>query len=462
MSDETFDVEFEDDILAQCMRDVEYLKNALTIIEGHHFSTEQHTWLYQVIKDTWESSAELTSISIITANARAEFDDLDERSAALELAAKLRRKKPETPRAALNELEKFVRFVKLQTAGEEMARAMERGNLDKAYTTMREVVMRDARPSGFQVTDWMGGFSQRLRDQKFKRDHPDLYPIIPTGFKKLDGIIDGIRQKEFGLVLGATGRGKSIVGVHLGYTAVKKVRDIGVAHFNYEMHHAQVAMRYDARFTMMLHRKFKTYEFTDEEIRAITSRVRKSFAKYNNRLKIISAPVRSATLAQTRRLVDELQSTMEVPIRLIILDSPDHFLPERTYKDKRHEATDIYWGVKGWAESEDISVWGTMQAGKQAAKRIAEAEDASEAYEKSRIADHVLSVNRPESRTRATPKVEVGEDSEDDETAVAVESKSDIELFLSKYRDGESQIRIPLETDLARMMLKDAAEGGKK
>ena len=323
-STEAFDVEFEDDILAQCMRDAEYLKTALTVIEGHHFSTEQHTWLWESIKDTWESAAELTSISIITAAARSEFDDLDERAAALELASKLRKLRPTTPKAALNELSKFVRFVKLQVAGEEMAKMLERGNLDKAYTVMRETVMRDARPVGFAVTDWMGGFAERLRDQKHKRDNPDEYPIIPTGFKKLDGIIEGIRQKEFGLVLGATGRGKSIVGVHLGYTAVKKITNIGVAHFNYEMYHAAVAMRYDARFTMMLHKKFKTFDFTEDEISAISSRLRKSYTKYNNRLKIISAPVRSATLTQSRRLVEELQGTMDVPIRLVILDSPDH------------------------------------------------------------------------------------------------------------------------------------------
>jgi len=117
--------------------------------------------------------------------------------------------------------------------------------------------------------------------------------------------------------------------------------------------------------------------------------------------------------------------------------------------------------VKGWAEEDDISIWGTMQAGKQAAGRIATTEDASEAYEKSRIADTVLSVNRPESKTRATPKVEVGEDREDEGDEIAIATKSDVELFLTKYRDGESQIRIPLETDLARMMLKDAITSGK-
>ena len=83
MSDEAFDVEFEDDILSQCMRDAEYLKTAMATVEGHHFSTEQHTWLWEAIRSTWESSAELASIGIITSQARAEFDDLDERAAAL-------------------------------------------------------------------------------------------------------------------------------------------------------------------------------------------------------------------------------------------------------------------------------------------------------------------------------------------------------------------------------------------
>jgi replicative DNA helicase len=459
VSDFEFDQEFEDEIIAQCLRDPDYMSKAAEVLDDHHFSTEQHAWLYKVCKGTWLDHSERATPRVILSEARSEFSDEDERAAALELATRLIRLRPVSPKAALGALTEFVRFVKLQTAGEEMARKLEKGDIDGAYDSIGKVIRLDARPTGFEVCDFVGGFTERLKMSKLKRDNPDLYPVIKTGLKKIDGIIDGIRQEELGLVMATTGRGKSIMCVHLGFNALKRHKDIGIAHFSYEMHHSQVAMRYDARWTGKLHRKFKVFDFTDGELESLFARYRKIKSVWENRLKIISAPVRSSTLQQTRRMVMELQDQMDVPIRLVIMDSPDHLMPDRIYKEggKRHEHSDIYWGVKGWAEEDDIAVWASTQAGKQAADRIAKSEDASEAYEKARIASIVMSLNSPSRKTRATPKVEIGED-EGDESAVVLSSAAALELFLTKYRDGEGQIRIPLETDLARMLIKDGVD----
>lgn len=458
MSDFEFDQEFEDEIIAQCFRDPEFMDRASATLDAHHFSTEHHGWLWKVCKATWLDHSERATPHIVINEARSEFDDDDERAAVLTLATRLFKLRPESPKAALAALDEFVRFVKLQTAGEEMVRKLEKGDVDGAYQAVGNVIKMDARPTDFEVTDFVGGFVERLKKSKLKRDRPDLYPVIPTGLKKVDGIIDGIRQEELALIMATTGRGKSIVCVHLGYHALKRMKDIGIVHFSYEMSHEQVAMRYDSRWTGLLHRKFKVFDFTKNEIKAMSARLRKIRESWQNRLKIVSAPVRSKTLGQSRRLVDELQGNMDVPIKLVILDSPDHFLPERQYRDKRHEAADVYWGVKGWAEQDKLSVWASMQAGKQAADRIAKAEDASEAYEKTRIASIVMSLNAPSKKTRATPKVEVGEGELEDESEVVLTSAARLEMFLTKYRDGEGQIRIPLETDLARMLIKDGAD----
>lgn len=461
MSDDlTFDQDFEDEIIAQCLRDPDYMNRAAEVLDAHHFSTEQHGWIWKVCKETWLEHGERANTRVLLNEARSEFPDDDERAAALELAQRLIRLKPTAPKAALGALTTFVRFVKLQTAGEEMARKLEKGDVDGAYEAVGQIVRLDARPSGFEVSDFIGGFSHRLKMSKLKRDNPDLYPVIMTGLKKLDGIIDGIRQEELGNLIATTGRGKSIMAVHFGYHALKKHRDIGIVHFSYEMNHLQVAMRYDSRWTGLLHRKFKVFDFTEDEIAAIVARLRKIKQQWKDRLKIVSAPVRSATLTQTRRMVAELQDTMECPIKLVIMDSPDHLMPDRIYKDggKRHERADTYWGCKAWVEEDKLSMWATTQAGKQAADRIARAEDTSESYEVSRIASIVLSLNAPTKRTRATPKVEVGEDEEHDGNSIVLSSAASLELFLTKYRDGEGQIRIPLETDLARMLIKDGVD----
>jgi replicative DNA helicase len=455
-----FDQDFEDEILAQCFLDSEYMSKASDVLDAHHFSTEQHSWIWKVCRATWFDHNERVTARLLLNEARSEFPDDDEKAAALQLVAKLMALKPESPKAALGVLTEFVRFVKMQTAGEQMARKLEKGDVDGAYEEMGQIVRSDSRPTGFEYTDFISGFADRLKTQKLRRDNPDLYPVITTGLKKLDNIIDGIRQQELGLLMATTGRGKSILCVHLGYNALKAHKDAGIVHFSYEMHHSQVAMRYDARWSGLQHRQFKTFDFTSSEIKGMAARLLKIQKQWEDRLMIVSAPVRSATLQQSRQMVAELQDKMEAKVRMVIMDSGDHLMPDRIYRDggKRHEHADIYWGMKGWAEEDDVAIWSSTQAGKQAADRVAKAEDASEAYEKSRIASIVLSLNSPSNKTRSTPKVEIGEDTGDENAAIELSSVAQLELFLTKYRDGEGNIRIPLETDLARMIIKDGAE----
>jgi replicative DNA helicase len=457
-----FDVEFEEEILAACLKRPEFVKRAAGILDAHHFSTDQLGWIWRVIKDNWETHKECITPKIIINESRSEFPDDDEQAVALELGTKLFRLEPTDPNASLAALTEFVRFVQLQTAGEEMAKQMEKGNTDGAYEIMGKAIRKDAKPTGFERQDFIRHFARRLKTQKERRDHPELYPVIPTGFKKVDMLMDGgVRNQEFSMVMATTGKGKSIVCVHLGFHALKKIKAITVAHFSFEMHVSQVLMRYDARWSGNLHKNFKVFNFTDRELSSMVARLKKVRKGWIDRLQVVSAPVRSASLLDVRRQVQEMNDELEFPVGFVIMDSVDHLQPERIYKDggKRHEHGDLYWGAKAWAEEDDIPIWSSTQAKASAADRIARSEDAGEAYEKSRIASNILSLNSPSNKNRSTPKVEIGEDDDaEDDREVVIKKASQLSMLLTKQRDGECNVHIPLDTDLARMLIKDGAD----
>jgi hypothetical protein len=171
-------------------------------------------------------------------------------------------------------------------------------------------------------------------------------------------------------------------------------------------------------------------------------------------------PVTTATLPKMKRAVDEMRDEM-ANIGLIIIDSGDHVRDEGgSRKDFRFETAGVYWDISGWAATDQLPIWVMTQLGKQAADRIGKSEDASEAYDKARISDLFVTINQPKRKSRATPKVMIGED-EDDEAAESrikkanVVGSGDLELFLSKYRDGLANLVIPLQTDLKRMLIQD-------
>lgn len=455
------DIDFEEQVLARAVRDLDYLKKAARVCEAHHFGTAQHAWFWSVVKDVWERFRERTSAKYLVARARHDFPREDDRTPYLELAKKLYRIKPDTAGGALEQLELFTRTVNAQLALEKSAKSLEKGKVDEVYETFRTAGQRDAKRTEYTHITWIEQFEQRQRERKYRREHPEEYTSIPTGFKRLDDIITGIQLGEVGLVLGTTGRGKSVMLTNLAYVGLK--HGYNVAYFGFEMPARQIAMRQDARWLQMAYKKFKDYDFTSEELRFIDMRLKRMRKRFENKFHIISMPVRTATLATVRSALDDLRTDHKFRPQLVLLDSADHLLPEGRSESFRLDQANVYWGVKGMAEEDGYAVWSSTQAGKEYVKMLATAEAASESYDKARIADLMISINEPFRRTRATKVVddddEWDESKEDGGIDPEVKTRGKyLELFLAKYRDGKSAVTVPLDAELEKMLIQEAGD----
>lgn len=455
----TFDVVFEEQILSRALRDVSYLKRAARICDVHHFGTKHHAWIWKQIRDVWDTYREPCSPKMLVARAKREFADADDRAPYLQLAKKLLKKKPKAAASALDELSIFVRFVNAQLALEKSAKALEGGNLDDVYDTMRTVGQRDLKPREYTQVRWIEEFAERQSERKHRREHPEEYTAIPTGLKRLDRIVTGVQLGELALVLGTTGRGKSVFLNNLAYHAMKV--GYNVAYFGFEMPARQIAMRQDARWLQMAYKKFKDYDFTPSELRDIDRRLKRMKTKWAGRFQIFSMPVRSATINTVRGALDDARIESGFRAQLLILDSADHLLPDGKSESFRLDQANVYWGSKRLAEEDGYAVWSSTQAGKEYVNKTATAEAASESYDKGRIADLMLTLNEPKKHSRATTVVDDDEEDDDadddDDISVATEGRY-LEAHLAKYRDGESRISIPLDAQFSKMMITEAGD----
>lgn len=450
----TFDLEFEESIIAAALKDTDFLKQASRLLDAHHFASPSLGWVWKVVRETWTRFAERVTPKILMARASTDFKDEDDERVHLELVAKLYRIEPASPKAALDELGRFVRFVTLHTTLEEATRALEKNDVDKAFEAVRKTSLLDLRPKSYKMTRWMEEFDERQRSRKHKAEHPDEYTLVPTGLKKLDDIILGVQAGELALIMGTTGRGKSIFLVHVGYQAI--IRGFSVVHFTLEMPDHQIAARYDSRFTGMEHKKFKTFGFTGEELRIIDAKVSKNRERLKDKLRIISMPIRAANINAVRHAIEEVRA--EMPVDMVIIDSGDHMQSVRKFDQKRIEQAEVYWDLKTMSEEDEIPVWSSTHAGREWESKIATAEAAAESYDKSRIADMVLTLNSPKARSRTTKVVEEDEEDAEEGPGGAVVKRSSLELYLAKYRDGEGKVRIPLDADFAKMLIREAEE----
>lgn len=458
-----FDAEFEDTVLAQSLRNADFLKRSSRICQAHHFSTKERAWVWDVTFGVWSKYRERVTPKIMIARAIDDHPDRDKRKPYLALGRKLFRLKPKSPRSVLDELDKFVRHVGVQLAIEESAELLEKGKVDEAESTIAKASRNTTRERNYTHIPWIEEFEDRQSKRKYEREHPDAFTTIPFGFPRLDHVFGGGGRKgEVILIQGTTGRGKSIFLNNFCQSAIS--RGYNGIYFGFEMPAHQIAQRQDSRSFQMRYNQFKSFDFKPSELRQLKRQFRKAKKQYANRLHIVSMPVRSANINDVRNAIEDIRQDFDFDPAFICFDSADHLRALDNYGGSfRLQQAEVYWGIKELGMEDGYLIVSSTHAGKEWATKIATAEASSESYDKSRIADGVMSLNDPAEMQKKGRKTVVTEDDEDDdddddeieEPAIQPGMKRMI-LNLGKYRDGESRLKIELECDFARMTMKEA------
>lgn len=461
-----FDAAFEDAVLGESLRDEAFLKRAARVCQQHHFATKERAWLWGVVHDNWTKYHERTSGKIVAARARRDFEKADKRKPYLLLARKVFRTRAKDPRAVLEELERFVRHVNVQLAIEESATLLEKGKIEDAEQAITKASRSAARQRNYSHIRWIEEFPERQAQRKYEREHPDEFTTIPLGFPRIDKTLSGGGRKgELALIMGTTGRGKSIFLTNAAQAAVS--RGYKAIYFAFEMPARQVAARQDARWSGLQYSKFKGYDFKPSELRRIRARLKKARRQYKNRLHIVSMPVRSANILDVRGAIEDIREDCGFEADAIFLDSADHLRALDTYGGNfRLQQAEVYWAAKELAEEDGYFVMSSTHAGREWATKVATAEATSESYDKSRIADMVLSLNDPNEMKRKGRKTILADDDDDfdddgdelDEPKLK-EGMRLMELYLGKYRDGDSRFTVNVECDFACMTMQEMKEG---
>jgi replicative DNA helicase len=456
----TFDVEFENDIIACALREDNFIKRAARICDSHHFSNKESAWIWKVISETWQSFGERASGRLIIARAEDEFKEPEKRKPYIQLAAKLFKTKPTAPKSALEELSKFVRQVNIQISLEQSAKHLEKGELEQAESVMYKGARTSSSERNYTHINWWKEFEERQAARKHEKEHPEEFTVIPTGLKKLDKALSGgARKGEVCLIMGTTGRGKSVLLNNVGHAGIK--HGFGAVYFALEMPARQVATRADALWSGLRYDQFKGFDFKPSELRELMERRKRGMKRYQDKFHIVSMPVKSADIRTLKSALDDLKDEFGFVPSLVLVDSGDHMKSvDKTLDQYRLQQAEVYWSLKQLAEEDGYVLWSTVHAGREWAHQIATSEATSESYDKARIADLIVSLNDPAGKPGRRKKAIVVEDDDEDEpeevkTADAKEGSRRMELYLAKYRDGVSKLKIELDADFTRMMLKE-------
>ena len=429
------DRQLELDVLARAARDGRYRDGARRLLDGHRFSDGQLDWLWEVIAQL-PTGDRLTAPLLRTVADRT-LGDEDERDDHLRLAVRVLRLKPQAAQSSLIELEQWVVKQDLQDGMERAIRHLERGNVQKAREAMQKAA-RSQSPVAYRQMDFIDSIRDRMAARKHLRDNPDLARTIPTKLGILDKYLDGgIRPSEMGIIVGTTGRGKSAAANHIALTSAlagfttllvsteMSIRDDGGAPLT----------RLDAAFLRMEATAIRAFDFDEDDLEYIENKIDRSFDRLQQKLKVISIPIMKASTAVIQQALDDMDAEGR-PVGLLVVDSLDHIKPEERTSSRRDRETLAYWEGKSLVDERDISMWSTAHAPASVVDKLCNAETVGETYDKSRISDWVFTLNQTK----------------------AEKSEGRMRGYLPKGRHGVSNMIVPLQTDLAKMIIEAGKE----
>ena len=259
----------------------------------------------------------------------------------------------------------------------------------------------------------------------FFEDHESRFTLlqrnaIATGLDDLDRkdiLNGGLGAGELGVVVAATGVGKSHFLTMLGANALRN--GVDVLHYTMELSESAVGLRYDSNLC----------DLDSNTVIENKNNVLEAYKRQRlGRLIIKEFPTNSATIYALRAHIERLDVKGFRP-GLICIDYADIMRSTRQYDSLRHELKLIYEELRGFASEKKIPIWTASQSNKEGSgAEIVDLSNMSEAYGKAMVADVVLSISR-----KAFEK-----------------SSGHGRLYVAKNRAGRDGLQFPIMIDTAR------------
>ncbi len=312
-------------------------------------------------------------------------------------------------------LSEFVRHQNVKKAFQESLLLLKEGNWETIVDKITQAATTQLQPLSLGhnfLVDYQTRLAARMAETESF--------IMPTGIPELDPLLGGgLEAEQLGLIVGGTGRGKSVFLAHLARHAL--LLNHSVVYYTLELSEAIMARRLDSMFT-----HFRPVELKQKNA-DVFHKMEKLHAQYKQSLIIKGFPTGQASVRTLRTHYRQLLAAGITP-KLICVDYLDLLKSQRQYKDYRFELDDITKALRGLSQEFGVPVWTATQMNRAGmAAETPDESSISEAVNKLFTVDVCIFM----AQTKAEREDEL------------------MRLFLSKNRNGPSGYQVKITTDYA-------------
>lgn len=250
--------------------------------------------------------------------------------------------------------EKLGTFIRTQAVKQVMLESLQKGGLVECeqWETIEER-MRAATQAGFELQNLGKSYFNDVVDRVEERATRAARRRIATGIPELDfQTHGGIKNKQTGIIIGGTGRGKSIFLQWLARTAVLLGKR--VLYITMELSEEDIADRFDSMFA-----RVRPHELNDYQQQVIDE-VGGLGTMYGDALRIKHFPMNTATVGTFKAYIRQLSNIGLAP-DLVLIDYLDLIAPHQRYHSRTEEQIAVVQAVVGMGQEFDLSIWTACQ-----------------------------------------------------------------------------------------------------
>jgi replicative DNA helicase len=198
-------------------------------------------------------------------------------------------------------------------------------------------------------SDYFGEYQDRIGNRLTREPARKL----STGIPELDELTyGGIKNKQLGLCVGGTGRGKSIFLQWLARVAILLGKK--VVYLTFELSEEDMADRFDSIFAHI-----KPAGLVDHSSEAL-KRLSKYYDRFGSSLIIKEYPEDEITVPEIKAYLLQLTAKGFVP-DLVLVDYVDLIKPHRNYGDVTQEQAMVIKALRGLSKSMNTRIWTAAQ-----------------------------------------------------------------------------------------------------
>lgn len=393
-----FDADFQTKILAMSLRDEAFMARVEGLIEPAYFEEAAHGYLMDFANDHYSKYRQPPSVSVL-------MNELRDRKGKKLIKDELM----DDLRVVLKDVygdvdlsnrdytvEQVERFAQRRAVEEAIMETAERLDKGESVDVLRPILTQSLEVG---AVDGLGGFDllDNLEDRTKERIDEDSGTKekngITTGVEKLDAELyhGGWGKGELSLLMGGPKAGKSIALMNFGINAMKA--GANVLFVSNEVSKKIQADRMDSYMSGV---EFKSIKNQAVKVKKLARDVLTKGGLF----KLHEFPTGQCRPSDLRRLIRRYES-QSVKFDLIVVDYADIMAPETRTGEKRLDSEQIYMDLRALAQEESIAVLTATQTNRDGIKsKVVRMEHVAEDINKIRLADIVLSINRPDDKAK--------------------------------------------------------------